>query len=93
MITKLSVVEWPRQMRMLRDSEIPVAIMNGDDDPFLNHHYIAGLPYGNIWRGQPTDIKGGRHAPFFNQPAAFNAELEAFMRAAVNNRDLNVEQQ
>ena len=88
MITKLSVVEWPRHMRMLSDGEIPVAIMNGDDDPFLNHQYIADLPYGNIWKGQPTDIKSGRHAPFFNQPTAFNAQLQAFMRAAVSSRNL-----
>ena len=90
MITKLTVVDWPRQMRMLSDGEIPVAVMNGDDDPFLNHEYIAGLPFGNIWKGQPTDIKGGRHAPFFNKPAAFNAELEAFMQASVNNRNLGL---
>ena len=90
MITKLTVVEWPRQMRMLSDGEIPVAIMNGDDDPFLNHDYIARLPFGNLWKSRPTDIKGGRHAPFFNQPMAFNAELEAFMQAAVDNRNLKL---
>ena len=83
MITKLTVVDWPRQMRMLSEGEIPVAIMNGDDDPFLNHKYIADLPFGNIWKGRPTDIHGGRHAPFFNQADAFNAELSAFMQAAM----------
>ena len=92
MITKLTVVEWPRQMRMLSDGEIPVAVMNGDDDPFLNHQYIASLPFGNIWKGQPTDIQGGRHAPFFNQPNAFNAELEAFIQAAVDSRKLDIAQ-
>ena len=92
MITKLNVVEWPRQMRMLSNGEIPVAVMNGDDDPFLNHQYIASLPFGNIWKGRPTDIQGGQHAPFFNQPGAFNAELEAFMQAAVDNRKLCIEQ-
>lgn len=79
MITKLSVVDWPRQMRMLREGLIPYASMNGDNDPFLNHGYIASLSYGNIWRGKPTDIKDGRHAPFFNKPEAFNLELDAFL--------------
>ncbi|MFK7752539.1 MAG: alpha/beta fold hydrolase [Sedimentitalea sp.] len=79
MITKLSVVDWPRQMRMLRDGKIPVAVMNGHDDPFLNHGYIAGLPYGNIWTGRPSDIQGGKHAPFFNAPEAFNSELARFI--------------
>lgn len=79
MITKLAVVDWPRQMRMLRDGLIPTAIMNGSDDPFLNHSYIAGLNYGNIWQGHPTDIPEGKHAPFFNQPDAFNTRLEQFI--------------
>lgn len=89
MITKLTVVNWPRQMRMLSGGDIPVAIMNGDDDPFLNHAYIADLPFANIWRGGPTDIPKGRHAPFFNEPAKFNAELEAFMNAAHGDRKLS----
>ncbi len=88
MITKLTIVNWPRQMRMLTGGTIPVAVMNGDDDPFLNHSYIADLPYGNIWQGKTTDIPYGRHAPFFNAPDAFNSELEAFMQAAIHNRNL-----
>lgn len=83
MITKLSVVDWPRQMRMLREGKVPVAVMNGHDDPFLNHQYIADLPYGNIWTGATTDIADGKHAPFFNRPEAFNAALEQFMAEAV----------
>lgn len=89
MITKLTIVNWPSQMRMLSGGDIPVAIMNGNDDPFLNHAYIAALPFGNIWRGGPTDISKGRHAPFFNQPDKFNAQLEAFMKAANNDRKLS----
>lgn len=82
MITKLTIVDWPRQMRMLRDGLIPTAIMNGADDPFLNHDYIAGLTYGNIWQGRPTDIANGKHAPFFNTPSDFNNELQAFIKWA-----------
>lgn len=79
MITKLSVVDWPRQMRMLREGTLPFAIMNGSDDPFLDHDYIAGLQYGDIWTGKPSDIHKGAHAPFFNDPDQFNAELERFI--------------
>lgn len=79
MITKLSVVDWPRQMRMLRESTLPFAIMNGSDDPFLDHDYTAGLKYRNIWTGKPSDIANGAHAPFFNDPEQFNTELERFI--------------
>jgi ABC-type branched-subunit amino acid transport system permease subunit/pimeloyl-ACP methyl ester carboxylesterase len=79
MITKLGVVDWPRQMRMLREGALPLAILNGADDPFLNHGYIAGLDYGRIWSGAPSDIADGKHAPFFNQPDPFNRSFAAFM--------------
>jgi ABC-type branched-subunit amino acid transport system permease subunit/pimeloyl-ACP methyl ester carboxylesterase len=79
MITKLGVVDWPRQMRMLRAGTLPLAILNGSDDPFLNHGYIAGLDYGRIWTGAPYDIPGGKHAPFFNEAQTFNGSFAAFM--------------
>jgi ABC-type branched-subunit amino acid transport system permease subunit/pimeloyl-ACP methyl ester carboxylesterase len=79
MIAKLGVVDWPRQMRVLRDGSLPLAILNGSDDPFLNHGYIAGLDYGRIWTGAPHDITNGKHAPFFNEPQAFNRSFAAFM--------------
>lgn len=79
MITKLGVVDWPRQMRMLREGLIPFTILNGSNDPFLDHDYIAGLEYGNIWTGKPRDIPDGQHAPFFNKPEEFNKCLRAFI--------------
>ncbi|WP_050927946.1 alpha/beta fold hydrolase [Aestuariivita boseongensis] len=82
MLGRLGVVDWPRQMRMLREGRIPFAILNGSDDPFLNHDYIARLKYGNLWNGSPQDIPNGRHAPFFNQPDAFNLELFRFLKSA-----------
>jgi pimeloyl-ACP methyl ester carboxylesterase len=82
MFSKLGVTDWPRQMRMLRDGTVPFAILNGSDDPFLNHSYIRGLHYGSIWTGAPFDIAGGKHAPFFNKPDEFNAAFRRFMREA-----------
>ncbi|MCR9214293.1 MAG: alpha/beta fold hydrolase [Proteobacteria bacterium] len=82
MITKINVTDWPRQARMLREGKIPFAIMNGPEDPFLNHQYIADWPYGNIWTGKPNDIPGGLHTPFFNKPKEFNAEFDRFLKEA-----------
>jgi ABC-type branched-subunit amino acid transport system permease subunit/pimeloyl-ACP methyl ester carboxylesterase len=79
MISRLGVVDWPRQMRMLRQGTLPFAILNGSDDPFLDHGYIAGLDYGNIWTGRPHDIADGKHAPFFNKPEEFNRAFAGFI--------------
>jgi pimeloyl-ACP methyl ester carboxylesterase len=82
MIAKLGVVDWPRQMRMIREGTLPLAILNGADDPFLDHRYIADLTYGRIWSGAPHDIPDGKHAPFFNAPDTFNGSFRAFMQWA-----------
>jgi len=91
MLGGLGIVDWPRQMRVLREGRVPFAILNGGDDPFVNHEYIARLKYGNLWKGSPQDIPNGRHAPFFNQPDAFNSELSGFLewsgRAGRNRRE------
>lgn len=79
MIAKPGVVDWPHQMRMPHEDAIPFAILNGADDPFLDHAYIAGLDYGNIWTGGPRDIAEGQHARFFNSPEDFNQCLRAFI--------------
>lgn len=86
MITKLGVVDWPRQMRMLREGLIPFAILNGSNDPFLDHEYIAKLDYGKIWTGGPRDIADGQHAPFFNKPEDFNASFREFLAWAEKER-------
>ncbi|MEM6940660.1 MAG: alpha/beta fold hydrolase [Pseudomonadota bacterium] len=80
MLGRLGTVDWPRQMRLLREGLVSFAILNGNDDPFLNHDYIAQLRYGNIWQGAPQNIPKGRHAPFFNQADAFNLALFRFLR-------------
>jgi ABC-type branched-subunit amino acid transport system permease subunit/pimeloyl-ACP methyl ester carboxylesterase len=79
---KLQIVDWPRQMRFLRSGAVPFAILNGSDDPFLNHQYFRDLNLGTLWKGEPVDIPDGRHAPFLLKPQDFNAKLAAFMEAA-----------
>lgn len=75
MMTRLAIVNWPRQMRILRDGEFPVAIINGADDPFLDHDYIRRLCDSGGWPHPLFNIENGKHAPFFNAPEAFNSAL------------------
>jgi pimeloyl-ACP methyl ester carboxylesterase len=77
---KLQIVDWPRQMRFLRQGSAPFAIFNGSNDPFLNHGYSRELNLEQ-WTGAPDDIADGKHAPFLLKPQAFNERLSAFLRA------------
>jgi pimeloyl-ACP methyl ester carboxylesterase len=75
MMTKLQIVNWPRQMGRLWSNAFPFAIIDGADDPFLNHDYIKRLSESEGWPHRLIEIEHGRHAPFFNKPEAFNAAL------------------
>ncbi|MBP0437338.1 alpha/beta fold hydrolase [Tianweitania sediminis] len=82
---KLQIVDWPRQMRFLRTASVPFAILNGAQDPFLNHQYFRDLKLTQ-WTDEPADIADAGHAPFLLAADAFNAKLAAFFDSIQNKR-------
>ena len=76
---KMRTVNWPRQTRIMRTSGLPFAMINGPQDPFIDHDYCAAFAYGHIWRGTPQNIAGAGHAPFLSRPALFNAHFADFL--------------
>jgi ABC-type branched-subunit amino acid transport system permease subunit/pimeloyl-ACP methyl ester carboxylesterase len=87
MMTKLQIVNWPRQMNRLWSNAFPFAIINGANDPFLNHAYIRKLSESEGWPHRLVEIRDGQHAPFFNTPEAFDAALrDVFGRSSDEDR-------
>lgn len=66
------------QKHAVEDTHLPLAVVNGADEPFARLGYIAGANYGNLWEGRCQIIHGAGHAPFLQQPDVFNAMLERF---------------
>ena len=58
---------------------LPVAVIDGADDPLINHAYLDGLRFARLWRGRIHRIAGAGHAPFLTAPAAYNRLLAAIM--------------
>lgn len=76
------------QSRIVGTSKIPLAVVNGADEPFVNLAYVSGLAYANLWEGKTHEILYSGHAPFWDAPAAFDAIFSRFLsdmtaRAAV----------
>lgn len=67
------------QRRTVEEVPMPLAIINGENDPFVNPDYFSRLRYANLWRGKVERLAGTGHAPFFEQPAAYNTLLQAFL--------------
>ncbi len=60
-------------------STVPIAIVNGADDPLIRLDYLDGVAYGNLWDGRCHRLPGAGHAPFWQSPEAFNAILARFL--------------
>lgn len=58
---------------------IPLAIVVGADDPFVNPQFLLSLDYACLWRQRIQFIEDCGHAPFLDRPAIFNAIFETFL--------------
>ena len=48
--------------------EVPVALVNGRDEPFVRLSYLDTLAGPALWHGMPIVIEDAGHAPFWDQP-------------------------
>jgi pimeloyl-ACP methyl ester carboxylesterase len=63
------------QRQLAENSAVPLAIVNGAEDRFVDLDYVDSLAYANLWSGRTYRIAGAGHAPFVSQPEAFNTIL------------------
>ncbi len=66
------------QKALVETSPVPVAVVNGAEDPLLNVEYVGGLHYRNLWDKHCYVLRGAGHACFLDKPDAFTAILSRF---------------
>lgn len=57
---------------------MPLAIVNGDSDPFIQAGYFDTLAYASLWEKGVVRLPGAGHAPFLQSPAGFDRLLAEF---------------
>ena len=67
------------QRALAEQSSVPIAIVNGAEDPLVNLDYVSGLSYGSLWEEHCFVLRGAAHAPFLQVAGAFNGTLERFL--------------
>lgn len=67
------------EVAIVREGRVPIAVVNGSDDAFVNLDYIASLPYGSLWEDRAHVLPGLGHAPFLQGPDAFNPVFARFL--------------
>jgi len=71
--------EYLDQRKAVEETGIPVAVVNGQDEPFINIKFISGLKFGNLWGGKCIEMPGLLHAPFWAKPKEFQDILDRFV--------------
>jgi pimeloyl-ACP methyl ester carboxylesterase len=59
---------------------VPVAVVNGKDEPFINLKFIREIRFKNLWGARCIEMEGCFHAPFWSKPKEYQEILERFIR-------------
>ena len=68
------------QRLTVESSRVPLAVVNGGADRFINLDYFDTVAYANLWEGRCHRLSGLGHAPFWEAPGDFNPVLERFLQ-------------
>ncbi|MVA58473.1 alpha/beta fold hydrolase [Agrobacterium vitis] len=69
------------QRELVATSNVPLAIVNGADDPVINLDYIDSLKYRNLWTHRPLRLADAGHGPHWQQHPIFNEMLRSFLNS------------
>jgi pimeloyl-ACP methyl ester carboxylesterase len=68
------------QRALAESTDVPIAVVNGADDPVVNADYVGSLHYRALWDEHGYALRGLGHAPFLQAPELFNPILGRFMQ-------------
>ena len=68
-----------RQRELAENAAVPLAIVLGSEDRFVDLDYVASLNYRNLWSDHPIVLAGCGHAPFLHETEEFNRMLRAYV--------------
>jgi pimeloyl-ACP methyl ester carboxylesterase len=68
------------QKKVVGETKVPIAVLNGADEPFINVEFVRNVKYGNLWGGKCIEMEGCLHAPFWAKPEEFQVILDEFVK-------------
>lgn len=76
------------QKQVVENASVPIAIVNGADEPFARLGYVNSLSYRMLWQDRCQIIAAAGHSPFLQKPEVFNPLLEQFAEDVGRNAAL-----
>ena len=65
---------------VLKSSGVPIALLNGNNDPFINKEYLDKLDLPNTWKQRVLYFENEGHSLQIENTAEFNATLLDFAK-------------
>ena len=76
--------------RTVEAALLPIAVINGADDPLVNLDYFDCVRFSRLWGGEARRLPGLGHAPFWQRPEVFNVVFESFLdQLDTSRREVN----
>lgn len=69
-----------------RHSDVPIALVHGEEDPFIQRAFYAQVELKSPWRGGIFGIPGAGHSPHLTHAAAFRPLLSSFLDSCFHGR-------
>lgn len=67
------------EVKIVANLNIPLAIIQGEQEQLVNGDYISKLNIPSLWKGELQIIKDAGHSPHWEEPNIFNALLKEFI--------------
>jgi pimeloyl-ACP methyl ester carboxylesterase len=68
------------QRGVVESEDVPCAVVNGGNEPYVNLNYLEGIKWKRLWRGECLRLGEKGHAPFWEDPAEFEGLLGSFLQ-------------
>lgn len=67
-----------KQIETIANWKKPIAVIHGNQDPFVSLEYLKTVNWQNLWKKQVFEMEDCSHAPFIENPNVFNNYLSDF---------------
>lgn len=81
MFEKFSAGTGRDQSVVAATATVPLAVVNGIDEPFVNTDFVSKVKYANLWEGETHLIENSGHAPFWDAQEKFDPIFARFLES------------
>ncbi|BCH29022.1 alpha/beta hydrolase [Mesorhizobium sp. L-8-10] len=81
MFEKFAAGSGKDQSVIVATATVPLAVVNGIEEPFVDLGFVSRVRYANLWEGRTHGIEKSGHAPFWDAPQKFDPIFARFLES------------